>query len=104
VLPDLRLPLIRQLTESDAPRHHWHGEDGKGGVWLFETVRGDGGEHWAIRQVEIDALREPHRYWSAHLQDEYGFLTDQAVEIWDLTEITGETFEAVWQASAGLTP
>ena len=54
VLPD----LIKQLTESDLPRHHWRGDDERGGLWLFETVEGDG-EHWAVRQVEIGRPTAP---------------------------------------------
>jgi len=97
VLPDLRQPLIRELTESRSPRRHWRGDDDEGGVWLFESVEGDG-EHWAIRQIEVDVRREVHRYWWRHLQDEHGFLTDQALEIWELTEIDAAAFEAVWDA------
>lgn len=90
--------LIKQLTESDLPRRHWRGDDERGGLWLFETVEGEG-EHWAVRQVEIGPDRAAHRYWWRHLQDEHGFLTEQAVEIWELTEITGAAFEAVWEAA-----
>ncbi|WP_101784640.1 hypothetical protein [Nonomuraea indica] len=97
--PDLRGPLIKQLAESDAPRRHWHGTDEDGGTWLFESVEGDG-EHWAIRQIEIGPRGGAHRYWWNHLQDEHGFLTDQALEIWDLTEITEAAFESVWEAAA----
>ncbi len=97
VQPDLRQPLIRDLSESDLPRQHWRGDDEDGGVWLFESVEGDG-EQWAIRQIEIRAGRQVHRYWWRHLQDEHGFLTDQALEIWELTEISAPAFEAVWEA------
>ncbi|GGP15321.1 hypothetical protein LDL08_25810 [Nonomuraea glycinis] len=97
MLPDLRQPRIRELSESELPRRHWRGDDGDGGVWLFESVEGDG-EHWAIRQIEIDARRGVHLYWWRHLQDEHGFLTDQALEIWDLTEIGEAAFQAVWAA------
>ncbi|WP_188186700.1 hypothetical protein [Nonomuraea sp. SYSU D8015] len=97
--PDLRGPLVRQLAESDAPRRYWHMADEDGRAWLFESVEGDG-EHWAIRQVEVGADRAARRYWWRRLQDEQGFLTDQPLEIWELTEITEAAFEAVWQASA----
>jgi hypothetical protein len=73
-------------------------EDGR--AWLFESVEGDAGEQWAIRQVEVGADRVARRYWWRHLQDERGFLTDQALEVWELTEITEDAFEAVWQACA----
>ncbi|GAA2356236.1 hypothetical protein GCM10010404_05840 [Nonomuraea africana] len=96
VLPDLREPLVRQLAESDLPRRRWRAADDDGGLWLFESVEGDG-EQWAIRQIEIDAHRRVHRYWWRHLQDEHGFLTDQALEIWELTEISQEAFDSVWE-------
>lgn len=99
MIQDVREPLIRQLAESEAARRHWQAVDGDGGVWLFESVEGEG-EHWAIRQVEIGTERVTHRYWWRHLEDAHGFLTDQALEIWDLTELTEEAFESVWQATA----
>ncbi|NRQ39968.1 hypothetical protein HII36_50300 [Nonomuraea sp. NN258] len=98
MVPDLRQPLVKQLAEADAPRRYWHTADDVGGVWLFESVEGDG-EEWAVRQIEVDAAREMHRYWWGRLQDEHGFLTDQPLEIWELTEITGESFEAVWRSA-----
>ncbi|GII90714.1 hypothetical protein [Sinosporangium siamense] len=94
---DLRVPALKTLAESDMPRHHWRGDDEDGGIWLFETVEGDG-EHWAVRQIEIGADRTVWRYWWGHLEDEHGFLTNQAVEIWTLTQISTEAFEAVWEA------
>ncbi|MBB6552434.1 hypothetical protein [Nonomuraea rubra] len=99
MVPDLRQPLVRQLAESDAPRHYWHLGDEDGRAWLFESVEGDHREQWAVRQVEVGADRGARRYWWRHLQDEYGFLTDQPLEVWELTEITPETFEAVWEAA-----
>lgn len=94
---------MRQLAESDAPRHYWHMGDDDGRAWLFESVEGDGSEHWAVRQVEVGAHhaadRGARRYWWRHLQDEHGFLTDQPLEIWELTEITPEAFQAVWEAA-----
>jgi hypothetical protein len=98
VVPDLRQPLVRQLAESDAPRHYWHMADEDGRAWLFESVEGDNAEHWATRQVEVGTDRAARRYWWRHLQDERGFLTDQPLEIWELTEITQASFEAVWDA------
>ncbi|MFC6542300.1 hypothetical protein ACFQES_36890 [Nonomuraea salmonea] len=44
------------------------------------------------------ADRAARRYWWRHLQDGQGFLSDQPLEIWELTEITPEAFEAVWAA------
>ncbi|WP_326644687.1 hypothetical protein OIE67_26010 [Nonomuraea fuscirosea] len=98
MVPDLRQPLVRQLAESDNPRRYWHMGDEDGRAWLFESVEGDG-EQWAVRQVEVGADRTARRYWWRHLQDEAGFLTDQPLEIWELTEIPCETFEAVWEAT-----
>ncbi|MEQ4718426.1 hypothetical protein [Nonomuraea sp. B19D2] len=101
MLPDLRQPLVRQLAESDAPRRYWHMADDDGRAWLFESVEGDAHEQWAVRQVLVGADRAARRYWWRHLQDEHGFLADQPLEIWELTEITEPAFEAVWEASAG---
>ncbi|MEU8322134.1 hypothetical protein AB0C33_27580 [Nonomuraea sp. NPDC048881] len=89
MVPDLRLPLVKQLA---------HTADPGGRVWLFESVEGDG-EHWAIRQIEVGTDRVAHRYWWGRLQDDRGFLTDQPLEIWELTEITEAAFEAVWAAA-----
>ncbi|GAA3688400.1 hypothetical protein GCM10022224_062270 [Nonomuraea antimicrobica] len=97
MVPDVRLPLVRQLAESESPRHFWHLGDEDGRAWLFESVEGDG-EHWAVRQVVVGADRGARRYWWRHLQDEHGFLTDQPLDIWELAEITPEAFEAVWDA------
>ncbi|MEV0994205.1 hypothetical protein [Nonomuraea sp. NPDC050202] len=99
MVPDLRQPLVRQLAESDTPRHYWHMGDEDGRAWLFESVEGDNREQWAVRQVEVGADRGARRYWWRHLQDEYGFLTDQPLEVWELTGITPEAFEAVWEAA-----
>ncbi|MEV3980977.1 hypothetical protein [Nonomuraea sp. NPDC049758] len=98
MVPDLRLPLVKQLAEADVPHRFWHTAGPGGRVWLFESVEGDG-EHWAIRQIEVDTDRVAHRYWWGRLQDDHGFLTDQPLEIWELTEITQAAFEAVWAAA-----
>ncbi|MFG2074417.1 hypothetical protein [Nonomuraea maritima] len=98
---ELRRPLVRQLADSDGPRRYWHLGDEDGRAWLFESVEGDG-ELWAVRQVEVGAGpsgRVARRYWWRHLSDEHGFLTDQPLEIWELTEITQDAFEAVWEAA-----
>ncbi|MED7923791.1 hypothetical protein SMD20_06095 [Nonomuraea sp. LP-02] len=99
VAPDLRRPLVRALAEAEGPRRYWHTADEAGRVWLFESVEGGDGEQWAIRQVEVGADRAARRYWWEHLQDEQGFLTDQPLEIWDLTEIPGAAFDSVWEAA-----
>ncbi|MEV4570072.1 hypothetical protein AB0K12_40515 [Nonomuraea sp. NPDC049419] len=101
---EARRELVKRLAESEAPRHYWHLGDEDGRAWLFESVEGDG-EHWAVRQVEVGADgadgagRAARRYWWRHLQDGQGFLSDQPLEIWELTEITPEAFEAVWAAA-----
>ncbi|MDF5759148.1 hypothetical protein [Spongiactinospora sp. TRM90649] len=100
MLEDQRGPAIRALDGLAEPRRYWHGHDEQGGVWLFETVE-ETGEQWAVKQIEIGPDRRTHKYWWRHLQDAHGFLTDQAVELWEfgMTEITAEAFQQVWDAT-----
>ncbi|RBQ17531.1 hypothetical protein DP939_24490 [Spongiactinospora rosea] len=89
--------MIKGLDASAEPRRYWRGHDEEGGIWLFETVE-EAGEQWAVKQIEIDPRRQVHKYWWRHLDDAHGFLTDQAVELWEfgMTEISGEAFAQVW--------
>ena len=90
-------PSLKDLEDSDLPRGYWRGHDGRDGIWLFESVEGDG-EHWAIRQIEIDGQRRAHRYWWKHPEDEHGFLTDHALDTGSLIELTHDEFRGVWDA------
>jgi hypothetical protein len=92
--------MIRELDESAEPRSWWRGSDGDGGIWLFETIEGDG-QQWVVKQIEVGPDRRVHRYWWRHLEDPHGFLTDQALEIWEpnMTPLAAEDFQEVWRAA-----
>ncbi|MCG5212631.1 hypothetical protein [Streptosporangium sp. KLBMP 9127] len=92
--------MVRELDESAGPRSCWRAADDDGGVWLFETIEGDG-QQWAVKQIEVGADRRIHRYWWRHLEDDHGFLTDQAVEIWErgTSPLDPEDFQRVWEAA-----
>lgn len=98
---DPRGVLIREWEESAAERRYWYGVDGRGGRWLFESIVGDGGELWAVKQVEIAPDGQVRRYWWGHPQDDHGFLTDQALSPHDdgLDELPPDAFEGVWRAT-----
>ena len=63
------------------PRFYWSGPspEDPDEMWFFETVI-DNGQHIAIRQVTIERDGTRHAYSVDHLEDEWGFLTDRAVE------------------------
>jgi len=101
MLDEPRALLVREWEESSAPRRYWYGVDGRGGRWLFESIEGDLGELWALKQIEIAPDGEVRRYWWRHPHDDHGFLTDQALAPHDdgLTELTPDAFHGVWRAT-----
>jgi hypothetical protein len=91
------MAYYRALDEGAALRHHFRHADEEGGLWYFEAVP-DRGELVAIKQAELTPAGRLHRYSWEHLEDEHGFLTDQAI---DLEEdppeaIPAEEFQRVW--------
>jgi hypothetical protein len=98
---DPRGALVREWDESQAARRHWFGVDGRGGRWLFESIEGDGGELWAVKQIEITPDGQVRRYWWRHPQDDHGFLTDQALNPHDdgLAEVPADAFAQVWDVT-----
>lgn len=88
---------FRALDERATLRHHFRGTDDEGGLWYFEAVP-DRGELVAIKQAELTPAGQLHRYSWEHLEDEHGFLTDQAVDPEEdpLEAISAEDFQRVW--------
>lgn len=99
MLRDQRGPAIRALAESGKVRYHWRGShpDVPGVVFVLETVV-DGGEHWAIRHLELMEDGRVLRYWWEHLEDCDGFLVEGALqpEEWGLERLTETQFVAEW--------
>lgn len=95
---------FRALDEGAALRHHFRGADEEGGLWYFETVP-DRGELIAVKQAELTPAGQLHRYSWEHLEDEHGFLTDQAIDPEEdlLDPIPAEQFQRVWTWPAGWT-
>lgn len=71
---------FRSLDEGANLRHHFRHADEEGGLWYFEAVP-DHGKLIAIKQAELTPAGRPHRYNWEHLEDEHGFLTDQAIDL-----------------------
>ncbi|MDH6229084.1 MULTISPECIES: hypothetical protein [Streptomyces] len=94
------MAYFRALDENVTVRYHFRHADEEGGVWYFEAVP-DGGELVAVKQVELTPAGHPHRYSWEHLEDEHGFLTDQALvpEEDPLEAVPVEEFQRVWGAS-----
>ncbi|SEE31147.1 hypothetical protein SAMN04490357_7628 [Streptomyces misionensis] len=63
----------------------------------LEAVSGLG-ELIAIKQAELTPAGRLHRYSWEHLEDEHGFLTDQALDPEEdpLEAIPAEEFQRVW--------
>jgi hypothetical protein len=99
VVSDQRGPAIRALAESGRQRYHWRGchPELPDVAFLYETVI-DGGEHWAIRHLELHTSGRVLRYWWGHLEDSDGFLAEGALQPaeWGLERLTEGEFAAVW--------
>jgi hypothetical protein len=78
-------------------RHHFRHSGEDGGLWYFEAVP-DRGELVAIKQAELTPAGQLHRFSGEHLEDEHGFLTDQALDPEEdpLDTISAEEFQRVW--------
>lgn len=88
---------FRSLGEGATLRYHFRHADEEGGLWYFEAVP-DRGELIAIKQAELTPAGRLHRYSWEHLEDEHGFLTDQALapEEDPLEAIPAKEFQRVW--------
>jgi hypothetical protein len=89
--------FYQRLDEQATERQHFRREDEEDGLWLWEAVP-SGGELVAIKQVEVDPSGRVWRYWWQRIEDEHGFLTDQALdpEEMGLTPISAEEFRRYW--------
>ncbi|MFB7197318.1 hypothetical protein [Streptomyces sp. NPDC056240] len=87
----------RVLDKRATLRHYFRHEDEEGGHWYIEAVP-DRGELVVLKQAELTSAGQLHRYSWEHLEDEHGFLTDQAVapEEDPLEAIPAEEFQRVW--------
>ncbi|WP_256725992.1 hypothetical protein [Streptomyces sp. IMTB 2501] len=87
----------RALDQDAILRNHFRHTDEEGGLWYFEAVT-DRGELIVIKQVELTSAGQRHRYSWEHLEDEHGFLTDQAIDPEEdpLEAISAEEFQRVW--------
>ncbi|MEU5795791.1 hypothetical protein ABZ800_20085 [Streptomyces sp. NPDC047813] len=87
----------RALDEAATRRHHFCHAEEDGGLWYFEAVP-DRGESIAVKQAELTSAGQLHQYSWEHLEDEHGFLTDQALdpEGDPLEAISAEEFQQVW--------
>ncbi|GAA3443738.1 hypothetical protein [Planomonospora venezuelensis] len=100
MLQEQRKHMVRALDESDRPHLYWHGVDGDGRVWLFETVADDGGEYCPVRHAELGSDGLARRYSWRHLEDEHGFLAEGPLHPDDfgLNPLTAEEFAVLWAA------
>lgn len=64
-------------------------------AWYFETTKD--GE--VLRQLEIFANGQRLKYSEDHIEDEYGGLADQSLDMIEFEDfkITKEEFESVWE-------
>ncbi|MFI6207001.1 hypothetical protein ACIBAI_11405 [Streptomyces sp. NPDC051041] len=87
----------RALDENATLRHHFRHTDEEGGSWYIEAVP-DGGELIVVKQAELTPAGRCHRYSWEHLEDDHGFLTDQAIDPGEdpLESIPAEEFQRVW--------
>ncbi|MFZ4161720.1 hypothetical protein ACOZDE_25385 [Streptomyces griseoincarnatus] len=70
---------FRALDEAATQRHHFRHVGEEGGLWYIEAVP-DCGELVVIKQAELTSAGQLHCYSWGHLEDEHGFLTDQAID------------------------
>ncbi|MFF8651862.1 hypothetical protein ACF06D_27000 [Streptomyces griseoluteus] len=69
----------------------------RGGLWYIKAVP-DHGELIVIKPAELTSAGQLHGYSWEHLEDEHGFLTDQAINLGEdpLEAIPAEDFHRVW--------
>ncbi|MEV7150819.1 hypothetical protein AB0O05_30500 [Streptomyces sp. NPDC093084] len=88
---------FRALDGNATLRHHFHHADEEGALWYIEAVS-DRGELIVIKQAELTPAGQFHRYSWEHIEDEHGFLTDQAIDTQKdpLAVIPAEEFQKAW--------
>lgn len=88
---------FRSLDEGATLRQHFRHVDEEGGLWYFEVVP-DLNELVAVKQAELTPAGRLHRYSWEHLEDEHGFLTDQAIDPAEdpLEAISAGEFQEIW--------
>ena len=92
------IQYYRALTRSDRERVYLAGisPDDDKERWYFEAVR-DRNELVAIRQITVEADGTRHCYWAEHMEDDWGGLTDQAIDYEDqLRQCAEAEFLAAW--------
>jgi hypothetical protein len=99
-MKDQRGPYFAELEASSRPRTCWAGASPEDPTewWYFEAVE-DAGEVVAIGQVTIDRAGGRHAYSADHLEDDWGFLTDQALApegFEGLGPCSAQRFHAAW--------
>ncbi|MFI0086480.1 hypothetical protein [Streptomyces bobili] len=85
----------RALDECATLRHHFRHADEEGGLWFIEAVS-DRGELIVIKQAELTAAGQLHRYSWEHLEDEHGGLTAIDPGQDPLEAIPAGEFQRVW--------
>ena len=94
----------RSLQSSSRTRRYFlaHAPDHPTERWYFEAVE-DNGELVAIRQLVIEGDGSRHSYSADHMEDEWGFLTDQplddSIDEGLVSVCTEDTFKAAWDGS-----
>jgi hypothetical protein len=100
VASEASLEYYLALDRSDRPRTYLFGPspDDTHELWYFEAVD-DNGALIAIRQLTIEADGTRHAYSPQHIEDEWGFLTDQPIDYADeLSSCSAEQFRQIWEA------
>jgi hypothetical protein len=98
VIDEEAIRYYLELEQSARPRRHLRGRspDDEREQWYFEVLE-DEGELIAVRQLTIEADGTRHRYSPQHLEDGWGFLTDQPIDPTDeLSPCTADEFNAAW--------
>ena len=89
------------LQASARPRTYLCGDapDVPAERWYFEAVE-DGGEVIVIRQLVIEGDGTRHAYSADHIEDAWGFLTDQPLDGSEgLSACRAEEFHAAWNSA-----
>jgi hypothetical protein len=87
-------------------RYEWNASRGDefadwGSAVLWNEMAEDG---YVVRQLEVYENGVVLKYDALHLEDKYGFLSDQPLEPekYGVPEVSAEAFEAAWSAVGAL--